>query len=650
MESPDIKWLPSGEPYSKKFNDIYFSQQNGLAETRYVFLEGNHLSNRFKATNGIFRIAETGFGTGLNFLATWQLLDQANNPDIFLDFVSVEKYPLSKSELKQALSVWTELEDYSEKLISEYPEICYPGTVQLQLAPNVLLTLIFDDATNAFSSYQHAIDAWFLDGFAPSLNSDMWSNMLFKQMARLSNLNDKQTTFATFTAASNVRKELIQVGFDVKKRKGFGKKREMLCGCFSTTGHRNISQPIPPFYAVPKYDIDPNNRVAVIGAGLAGCALAYEFSKYNIKCDLFEKDKVIANGASGNPIGIAHPYLSMDGNISDLFFTQGFLQLKSFLKANADTDVFKLHSMYQILDSEKKEKFYQELISKRELGDNLVKCLIGQEVVKQLENINVNAALYHQEALAVNPKALCQLWLDLAAGHAKLYLETTVEKLQKSDDGWLVSLSNKNTHNYQSVILAGGYEQFKHFKFIDYMSCLAKHGQVDVVNNPGLNSIISNKNYAVPINNDELLIGATFRKQNDNLQPRFDDFRQNLTGLSQVINGVNYEPSYSRVSVRCTSIDHFPVVGGVINQNEFENIYQTAIKNGVTDNHLESCPYQNGLYIASSFGSKGLSASLISAQIIRAMILDHSLPCSSSIYKALQPSRFLVRSYRKKIF
>ncbi len=357
MKSPQVKWLPSGEPYSEKFRDIYFSNQNGLAESCYVFLEGNDLTARFKESTGIFRIAETGFGTGLNFLACCQLFNKINNPHLFLDYVSVEKFPLSKPELQQALSIWSELAYLSDQLIHSYPEICYPGTVQIQLAENVLLTLIFDDAVGGYSKYQHHVNAWFLDGFAPSLNPEMWSDKLFQQVARLSSIQDTTTTFSTFTAASQVRKELSRVGFEVIKRKGFGKKREMLFGMFQSVD-KCYKHPIPPYNSVPSvpkgFEI---SKVAIVGAGLAGCALAYELAKYNICSDIYDKADELASGASGNPIGIAHPYLSMDCNVSDMFFTQGFLRLKAFLLNQKYFADYKICPIFQLLDQDNKYKF-----------------------------------------------------------------------------------------------------------------------------------------------------------------------------------------------------------------------------------------------------------------------------------------------------
>ena len=245
IEFAEIKWQ-AGQPFSARFNDVYFSSDNGLAESHYVFLDQNQLANRFKSClKEQFTIAETGFGTGLNFLSTWKLWNSHAPSRATLHFISCEKFPISPQDLILAHQQWPELTDYSEELIKRYQLINNETKSITLIIGNVKLSLLFDDASTALSqqsaidinarainSSNIKVDAWFLDGFAPSKNPDMWTDQLFQQMARLSHTN---TTFATFTSASAVRKGLQQAGFTVNKLPGFGKKREMLAGKFN--GH-----------------------------------------------------------------------------------------------------------------------------------------------------------------------------------------------------------------------------------------------------------------------------------------------------------------------------------------------------------------------------------------------------------------------------
>lgn len=225
-------------PYSEAFEDIYFSTEDGLAETRYVFIQQNSLAQRWpEHDRTFFTIGETGFGTGLNFLATWQAFrtykqQHPNGNTQQLHFISTEKYPLTRHDLQQALAVWPELTELSRLLSAAYiPE---PATDHLHMSfdqGSVILDVWLGDVLDTLPTLQTQkdglMDAWFLDGFAPSKNPDMWCDALFRQLFRLCR---PMGTLATFTCAGFVRRGLSAAGFIMEKRTGFGKKREMLAG------------------------------------------------------------------------------------------------------------------------------------------------------------------------------------------------------------------------------------------------------------------------------------------------------------------------------------------------------------------------------------------------------------------------------------
>ncbi len=224
-----IEWR-AGQPYSTQFQDVYFSSDDGLAETDYVFLQGNDLINRWKNLNAKnFTIIETGFGTGLNFLCVCEKWLSLAPEQATLQFISAEKYPLSLQDMTIALQAWPNLEYFSQALLAQYLQTITKKTSVTLFNGRVTLNLIIGDANTCLSKISSPANAWFLDGFAPSKNPDMWSEALFKQMARLSN---NSTTFATFTSAGAVKRGLNTVGFSVNKKTGFGKKREMLSGFF----------------------------------------------------------------------------------------------------------------------------------------------------------------------------------------------------------------------------------------------------------------------------------------------------------------------------------------------------------------------------------------------------------------------------------
>nr|WP_246540560.1 tRNA (5-methylaminomethyl-2-thiouridine)(34)-methyltransferase MnmD [sulfur-oxidizing endosymbiont of Gigantopelta aegis] len=248
-----MTWLDSGEPFSDQFQDFYFSTEGGLQETEYVFLKQNGFPQRFIDLNLLthhksvtqqptIHIGETGFGTGLNFLVTAYHFLQYCNENCSLNYTAIEKYPLSTMQLERVYQVfeksWPQLGYLCQELALHYSSHQVPSKYNNSITlfdGRIHLHLIIDDATKALKDladnpstlYQHRIDAWFLDGFAPAKNPDMWQDNLFDALAKLSRTG---TTMSTFTSAGIVRRGLIEAGFKMKKAPGLGKKREILAG------------------------------------------------------------------------------------------------------------------------------------------------------------------------------------------------------------------------------------------------------------------------------------------------------------------------------------------------------------------------------------------------------------------------------------
>lgn len=245
-ETAKINWLENGDPYSEQFQDIYFSSIGGLIETESVFLKYNGFPQRFLINNNKpdqshtrIKIGETGFGTGLNFLTSiWYWL-QITDFKRDIEYITVEKYPLNKSQLKQIYASfrqkWPKLSPICTELLKQYPDNFSQQEnrkfeFHLFNQP-IKLTLLLDDASSGLqqilSEHKNTIDAWYLDGFAPAKNPDMWQQKLFQIIAKLSKTG---TTLSTFTAAGFVRRGLTEAGFNMSKAPGIGKKREHLYG------------------------------------------------------------------------------------------------------------------------------------------------------------------------------------------------------------------------------------------------------------------------------------------------------------------------------------------------------------------------------------------------------------------------------------
>lgn len=214
----DLEWRDGGVPVSTRFDDPYFSLENGLAETRHVFLAGNDLPGRFCPG---FHVAELGFGTGLNALATWAAW-QASSIDGQLFFTSFEAFPMRTDEMRRALQPFAELTEHADALL----DVWHPDGGVFEIGA-FILEVVIGDARIVLPDWRGHADAWYLDGFSPAKNPELWEEGLLDQIARHT---APDGMVATYTAAGFVRRGLEASGFHVHRRPGYGRKRHMTIG------------------------------------------------------------------------------------------------------------------------------------------------------------------------------------------------------------------------------------------------------------------------------------------------------------------------------------------------------------------------------------------------------------------------------------
>jgi tRNA U34 5-methylaminomethyl-2-thiouridine-forming methyltransferase MnmC len=214
-QTAKLDWR-GGVPIAAAFDDPYYSLDNGLAETRHVFLTGNDLPARF---GGDFRIGELGFGTGLNFLVTWAAWDTAGRKGR-LDFTSFEAFPMALADMQKALAHFSEIADFADRLLAAW----HPAAGTVSIADGVTLTVVSGDARQSLPAWDGMADAWFLDGFSPAKNPELWEPALLAQVGKHTKPGG---TAATYSAAGHIRRALQDAGFDVSRISGFGRKRHM---------------------------------------------------------------------------------------------------------------------------------------------------------------------------------------------------------------------------------------------------------------------------------------------------------------------------------------------------------------------------------------------------------------------------------------
>ena len=648
-----IDWDDQGRPHSRVFDDVYFSDKSGLEETRYVFIEQNALAERFAAlpADGLLVIGETGFGTGLNFLCAWQLFEQHAHPDARLQFISVEKYPLTRDDLQRALALWPELATFSEQLLALYFAI-HPGFQTLTLGNGrVTLTLLIGDALEQLPQLDAKIDAWFLDGFAPAKNPDMWTPELFAQLARLA---APESTISTFTSTGWVRRALNDAGFKMRRTPGIGHKWEILRGSFvGVPDTAGTTAPVKPWFARPPQVKGPR-KALVIGGGLSGCASANALARRGWQVVLLERHERLAKEASGNPQGILYLKLSAHGTTLSQLIVSGFgytRRLLEHLQRGRDWDDCGVLQ----LGFDAKEVGRQAQLAAA-FPPTLVH-LLDQPQAQALAGIELaHGGLFYPEGGWVHPPALCHY----QTLHPNVQVLTHHDALQlnRVDDQWQAWQDDKLLAQAPVVILAGAAE-VKRFPPSSDLPLKRIRGQItQLVETPDsavLKTVVCAEGYVAPGRLGEHTLGASFDFHNEDLSTTPEGHQGNLDLLQEIspdlarrLGDEQLDPHTLQgwAAFRCTSPDYLPIVGPLTDPEQFANAYAVLRKDArqVPDT---PCPWLHGLYVNSGHGSRGLISAPLSGELLAAWINNEPLPLPRDVAQACLPNRFALRALIK---
>ncbi|WP_448650286.1 bifunctional tRNA (5-methylaminomethyl-2-thiouridine)(34)-methyltransferase MnmD/FAD-dependent 5-carboxymethylaminomethyl-2-thiouridine(34) oxidoreductase MnmC [Pseudomonas fluorescens] len=645
-----LDWDEQGRPHSRVFDDVYFSDKSGLEETRYVFLEQNRLQERFAAlpASGRLVIGETGFGTGLNFLCAWQLFAQHAVAGARLHFVSVEKYPLSLTDLQRALALWPELAPFAEQLLAQYIAI-HPGFQRLVLDNGrVTLTLLIGDALEQLPQLDAQVDAWFLDGFAPAKNPDMWTAELFAELARLA---APGSTISTFTSTGWVRRLINAAGFKMKRTPGIGHKWEILRGEF--LGWPEDAPPAAtakPWFARPAV-IGGERHAMVIGGGLAGCATAASLAARGWRVSLLERHAGLAKEASGNPQGVLYLKLSAHGTALSQLILSGFghtRRLLEHLQRGVDWDgCGVLQLAFDAKEAQRQaqlaEAFPAELLH-----------LLDREQAQQQAGIDLaQGGLFFPQGGWVHPPALCH-W---QAAHPLIEVLTHHDALElhRVDDQWQARDGDRVLASAPVVVLAGAAE-IKRFPPSADLPLKRIRGQITRLQQTAasatLATVVCAEGYVAPARLGEHTLGASFDFNNEDLTPTAAEHAGNLAMLREISAdllqrlGANHlapEQLQGRAAFRCTSPDYLPIVGPLADHAAFQQAYAVLGKDArqVPDT---PCPWLPGLYINSGHGSRGLITAPLCGELLAAWLSGEPLPVPAGVAEACHPNRFALRA------
>ena len=640
-------------PVSGEFGDVYFSHADGLAESRHVFLAHNQLPERLAnlAPKQCFTIAELGFGTGLNLLATWQLWRQLRDkhPQLAtarLHFITTEKYPIPLADLTQILTLWgqraPELTEFIEPLLMAYPPLI-AGCHRLKFfEDNLTVDIWLGDAADSLAKLAvdtslkptPYVNAWFLDGFAPSCNSTLWADTIFAQMQRLSQPN---TTAATYSCAGIVKRALQECGFQIKKVKGFGRKNEMLTALMSD-----------PTLADDSNSINGNSELTseqhhtiVIGAGVSGLLTAWSLANRGIQVTLLDKSAPLA-GASGNPRALLAPKMTPIHHVDEHLHTIGYLYSSR---------------LYRLLNAKAEQESRAPILEPTGALDLLIKANIGTEQIadypddmattlscEQAQNASglktqdLSENLYLPQSGLVNPQAL----KDIILAHPLIrFQQLDVTSASETEESVCIEGNNQDKQTIsisaENVVICAAFESHELDKRI--FDCRKIRGQLSwftptvaqltslpkiPLKYSGYCALFTAQTGDETLNNvivgaPYLLLGASFIRNDTDIDIRKEEHqisREKLvTAIPEIDPVIPTDLSLwqGRAGIRTQTPDYHPIVGQLDQSKR--------------------------MWVMSAMGAKGYAIAPICAEALTDMMLGSFAPLSMAMLARLSPNR-----------
>ena len=662
-----LTFQKNGSLYCSQFDDIYFDVKTGIDQNKDIFITGNNIIEQLARCENFFTIAETGFGTGLNFLLTLQtyqalkldntLLNKEKDKKLPpLTFISVEKYPLSQKQLQKSLAALPILNELAELLIEQYPTgepSSFPQECVLKFLNNtVTLKIIFNDATQAFSKIRETkdglIDVWYLDGFSPIKNPEMWSAQLFEQIARLSK---DQTSLSTSTFTEKIRQQLIDVGFRLQQQTTKHHNKAMLTAKFQQNKSSGKGYQLRPKIIKPK-------QVAIIGGGIASACAAYALTKHGVKVTLYCQENRIAQGASSNSMAAVYPLLHQKKDDISEFYQQAFWHAKNLYQELLASGFSFNHDWCGLLDVSYRDtlKERQKLFDKINAWPKNLIHSVDSDQATNIAGVQLKfGGLFMPNAGWVAPSELVNELFNAAEKSDNLRIETStkVESIEKSVDGTWYLKTNKGSIKEKVLIICGGAETIN-INIVSDLPLTSVRGQVtDMKTNEkikNLSTVLCHKGYLTPTNNGIHCIGATFDKDDFDTSLREEDDKFNLNMLNQCLPGVTQwqssDISKSKARLRCMTPDHLPMVGAMPDIKAHLEIYPHLAKDKNWQ-YNRAAPCIDNLYVMTGFGARGLCSAPLLADIMAADICGTPYPVNSKILFNLSPNRFIIRDIIK---
>jgi tRNA 5-methylaminomethyl-2-thiouridine biosynthesis bifunctional protein len=629
----------TGAPFSARYGDVYASREGALGQVHHVFLGGNELPARWAGADQ-FVIVETGFGLGINFLATWRAWRDDPARPRRLHFVSVEQHPLHAEDLRAY--ALPELATLATQLAVAWP-LPLSGLHCGEFDGGaVTLTLALGDARDLVPQLVCGADAFYLDGFAPDRNPQMWEPALLKALARLARPN---ATLATWCTARAVREALGAAGFELQLRAGFGRKREMLTGRFAPRWRVRRHEPPVAYHG--------ERCALVIGAGLAGATAADVLARRGWNIQVVERDR-IASGASALPWGLLHPQITPDDSVFARLTRAGFYASRAALKRHATerslsgAGLWQSRGVYQQAADDGEFDAWCARNARAPWPPAYAVPVGASDATPRIGLQPRRGGWWFDDGAIVSAAR----WCEAALAHESIQVSrnTAVEQLRRDGDRWFaLDGAGRVLGSAPTVIVASAFDAPRLLRA--RMRVVPIRGRITRIESPGLATLragLAGDGYLVRGPDGWAGVGATYETPmpGDEAISSLDESRAHAGNLARLPRLLAAPPEISVIGVfdalRCVSRDRLPFAGPVVDADSAR-----ASPARMRGAHPIDLPRQQGLFASFAFGSRGLSLAALAAQLIAAQIEGAPAPVERSLLDAIDPARELLRALRR---
>lgn len=639
---------PDGTPYSPRYDDVYHSVEGGLAQARHVFLGGNGLPGAWQDREQ-FVILETGFGQGLNFLATWQAWRDDTRRCGRLHFVSVEKHPFTREGLATVHAALGELAPLAAQLQAAWP-LPLPGLHRLAFEGGaVVLTLALGDVDTLLPKLAVGADAFYLDGFSPARNPDMWAPAVMKRLARLARPG---ATLATYTAAGFVRRGLASAGFDVTKAAGFASKRDMTVARFPSDWPRRRHPPQPAAQW-------PERRAIVVGAGLAGCAVTERLAARGWHVTLFDAEDGPARVTSSHRAAAMHPHVSADDSLLSRLSRAGNLYARRVWQALSEAGHgvgWNECGVLQIGADEAEAELQRAALAALDFPAEFVRWMSAEEAAAVHRAGVPRGGLWFGQGGWVAPPDICRAQLAMSGERVQARFGCRIDAIERDGEGWIARDEAGTLLARAPVVVLANAHEAARLMPQRFLTMRRVRGQLTTLLPQHLaalerwpDCVVTGTGYLLPADaRGAARIGSSYEEREGPLEERPEVHAANLARLAAMLPGAatalsRIDPATlsGNVGERTVSHHRLPWVGRVADEDEALR-HAEALRGA----RFRDVPRQPGLYAALAFGSRGLTWAAMAAELVASQIEGEPLPLETDLVDALDPARLLVRALR----